>query len=459
MSGPNGPIAARVRLVHLSRRLGRPQQTTCWPLRHKEVVMGATACVPRRRRLTATVVVVLSVLATVLLSPARHAGADQPGPTHDRLKQAQRQAAATQRELDKAKLAVSGAHNVLVSRAATAKMAIDRYAHTMQKVTRARMRAAVAQAREAAAAARVARQQRLVQDYARAAYMSGGPMSALAVVLSASGPTGVLDRAGLLNQVSQSQAEMLLALGAAQQEQASAAAEAQTAQLAVERVAARADRQRRSALVAMANQQALLQNLSDAQAGVTARLARQETHVKHLAQKRAAIRLARVAAERAQLAAAWAAMANVGDSMPWASVKQGHMVVKAARRQLGVPYSWGGGDFKGATLGAVNEFGNRAGLRTVGFDCSGLALYAWAKAGFSLDHYTGYQWVEGHRVSLDHLRAGDLVFFAKDVSDPLSIHHVGIYVNHNRMIDAPHTGAVVRYDKVFVPGLIGGVRP
>src|SRR3954452_5482455 len=146
MSGPNGPIAARVRLVHLSRRLGRPQQTTCWPLRHKEVVMGATACVPRRRRLTATVVVVLSVLATVLLSPARHAGADQPGPTHDRLKQAQRQAAATQRELDKARLAVSGAHYVLARRPATAKMAIHRYTHTMPPSSRALTRTGVAQA-------------------------------------------------------------------------------------------------------------------------------------------------------------------------------------------------------------------------------------------------------------------------------------------------------------------------
>ena len=81
------------------------------------------------------------------------------------------------------------------------------------------------------------------------------------------------------------------------------------------------------------------------------------------------------------------------------------------------------------------------------------------QVGFSLDHYTGYQWVEGHRVPLAKLRAGDLVFFATDVSDPLTIHHVGIYVRGNMMIDAPHTGANVRYDKVFVPGLIGAVRP
>jgi peptidoglycan DL-endopeptidase RipA len=67
--------------------------------------------------------------------------------------------------------------------------------------------------------------------------------------------------------------------------------------------------------------------------------------------------------------------------------------------------------------------------------------------------------VEGHHIPLEQLRPGDLVFFAHNTANPMSIHHVGIYVGHGRMIDAPHTGAVVRYDEVFVPGLIGAVRP
>jgi len=41
----------------------------------------------------------------------------------------------------------------------------------------------------------------------------------------------------------------------------------------------------------------------------------------------------------------------------------------------------------------------------------------------------------------------------------LTIHHVGIYVGGDQMIDAPHTGANVRYDKVFIAGFIGAVRP
>ena len=84
---------------------------------------------------------------------------------------------------------------------------------------------------------------------------------------------------------------------------------------------------------------------------------------------------------------------------------------------------------------------------------------SWAHAGFTLDHYTGYQWVEGHHIDIAQMRPGDLVFFASDTSDPLTIHHVGIYVGGDKMIDAPHTGASVRYDNVFIPGFIGAVRP
>jgi cell wall-associated NlpC family hydrolase len=289
--------------------------------------------------------------------------------------------------------------------------------------------------------------------------MSGGPMTGLAIVLSADAPRAILHRAALLNQVSESQADVLKALADAQQVEAAAAAEAVAAQREVERVAAKADAQRRAALVSMANQQALLQQLTTDEAKASKRVAHQQAQIAELARQRAAARAADIAAQRAALAAAWATMRDVGESMPWATKAQGRQVVAAAREYLGTPYSWGGGDADGPTLGWINEEGNPAGLYTRGFDCSGLTLYAWGKVGFTLDHYTGYQWVEGHHIPLDELRAGDLVFFAKDTSDPLTIHHVGIYVDNNRMIDAPHTGANVRYDDVFVPGLIGAVRP
>jgi cell wall-associated NlpC family hydrolase len=329
----------------------------------------------------------------------------------------------------------------------------------MKRVQRVQARQQAAEAALAVATAAAGRQQAQVRDFARAAYMSGGPISSFATVLTVGGPSRILGGAALLGQVSQSQRSVLDALATAQQRQAAAAAKADHAARVAARVAKQVDRDRRSALVAMANQQSLLQTLSDAQAEVTKTVAKQESHVAALAKQQRAAELASIAEQRAALAAAWQTMQDVGNSMPWATKKQGREVVQWAKSQLGVPYSWAGGDALGPTLGRINENGNASGLVTRGFDCSGLALYAWAHVGFTLDHYTGYQWVEGHQIPLSKLRAGDLVFFATDVSDPLTIHHVGIYVHGNKMIDAPHTGAVVRYDEVFVPGLIGAVRP
>jgi cell wall-associated NlpC family hydrolase len=117
-----------------------------------------------------------------------------------------------------------------------------------------------------------------------------------------------------------------------------------------------------------------------------------------------------------------------------------------------VPYSWGGGGPDGPTLGFAQGAG------TVGFDCSGLVLFAYAKVGIPLDHYTGSQWDAGRHVPLSQLAPGDLVFFATDVSSPATIHHVGMYVGGGLMIEAPHTGAVVRLASIQRDGLIGAVR-
>ena len=111
----------------------------------------------------------------------------------------------------------------------------------------------------------------------------------------------------------------------------------------------------------------------------------------------------------------------------------GARAVSAAMQWLGTPYSWGGGSASGPTAG----IGRGAG--TVGFDCSGLTLYAWAQVGVSLSHFTGSQWNEGARISsMSQLLPGDLVFFGGDLG------HMGMYIGGGQMIHAPHTGDVVK---------------
>ena len=124
-----------------------------------------------------------------------------------------------------------------------------------------------------------------------------------------------------------------------------------------------------------------------------------------------------------------------------ASAIQGDAAADWALTQLGQPYRWG-------AAGPAS------------YDCSGLAMEAWARAGVGLLHWTGYQWVSGPHVPLADLRRGDLVFYAFNIADPATIHHVGIYIGHGLMVDAPFTGSFVRIDSIYAfPGLIGATRP
>ena len=96
----------------------------------------------------------------------------------------------------------------------------------------------------------------------------------------------------------------------------------------------------------------------------------------------------------------------------------GTRVVNYARRFVGVPYAWGGSSPR------------------YGFDCSGFVRYVYQHFGVSLPHSSYGDMARGHAVLRKYLKPGDLVFFAGGS-------HVGIYVGGNRMISAPHSGAVV----------------
>ncbi|MFF6946996.1 C40 family peptidase, partial [Streptomyces lavendulae] len=105
--------------------------------------------------------------------------------------------------------------------------------------------------------------------------------------------------------------------------------------------------------------------------------------------------------------------------------------VNAANDQVGMPYSWGGGDATGPTTGSCCSPNGSSGGNIVGFDCSGLVLYAYAKAGIFLPRTAAEQYAASEPVNRNEMRPGDLIFFG---STPEGIHHVGIYVGGGRMI-------------------------
>jgi cell wall-associated NlpC family hydrolase len=95
------------------------------------------------------------------------------------------------------------------------------------------------------------------------------------------------------------------------------------------------------------------------------------------------------------------------------------------------------------------------------FDCSGLTSFAYAAAAVTIPRVSRAQFAAyaSHPVDPLHLVPGDLVFFADTPTNPATIHHVGMYIGKGLMVEAPHTGTVVRISSIWRSGYAGAVRP
>ena len=111
---------------------------------------------------------------------------------------------------------------------------------------------------------------------------------------------------------------------------------------------------------------------------------------------------------------------------PTFGARSGDAVVAEARKYLGVPYVWGGTDPK------------------TGLDCSGLVQHVYANLGYDVPRVSGDQAHAGRAVpSLSQAQPGDILAFGSPV------HHVGIYIGENQMIEAPRPGLAVRIGPVY----------
>lgn len=79
------------------------------------------------------------------------------------------------------------------------------------------------------------------------------------------------------------------------------------------------------------------------------------------------------------------------------------------------------------------------------FDCSGLMQYVYKLVGIAIPRTSEEQARFGSAVSASDLQPGDLVFSAGSDGTAASPGHVGMYAGGGQVIEAPHTGAVVRF--------------
>lgn len=117
-------------------------------------------------------------------------------------------------------------------------------------------------------------------------------------------------------------------------------------------------------------------------------------------------------------------------------------VIRRGMSQIGVPYSWGGGNAAGPSRGIDSGAG------TVGFDCSGLMLYMFAGVGIKLDHYSGSQYNAGRKIPSSQMRRGDMIFYGPNASQ-----HVAMYLGNGQMLEAPYTGSHVKVSPVRTSGM------
>jgi len=137
----------------------------------------------------------------------------------------------------------------------------------------------------------------------------------------------------------------------------------------------------------------------------------------------------------AEQPAASAPRAQVSIAAPPASGGAG-TAVAAAEAEVGKPYVYGA-----------------AGPDS--YDCSGLMLWAWGKAGVSLSHSAQMQYSETTRVSVSDMQPGDIIFFGSSTD---SIGHNAMYVGDGQMVEAAHTGTNIRIVPVR-DGIVGAGRP
>jgi len=397
-------------------------------------------------RRTGVVVVALSGL--MAFAPA--AVAEPRNPSSREIAQSQAAVRGKAAEVGRITAALVKAEAGLQAAARKAEVAAERYNKARVDEQLAAKATAAAVRAVTQAQAQVDRLRDQMDQLATDNYRTGGSLGPLTALVTADNPADMIHDAGVLAVMGNRQSATLAKLDQATARQANARSRAQAAlqrQVAARQKAATAKKAaqmaqadtQRTVLAFSATKTRLSGELTQAQARAGLLVAARQTAVRR-AQAEAA---ARAAAARAAAAAAARQPRGGGGNTPGPPRPGGSVAaiaVNAALSQLGKPYVWG--------ADGPNSY-----------DCSGLMLWAYAKAGVYLPHFSGYQYTSGRHIPLRSLIRGDLVFWS-DNGAPSGIHHVAMYIGSGSIVEAPTQGVPVQTRSLYYGGLLPlGTRP
>ena len=148
-----------------------------------------------------------------------------------------------------------------------------------------------------------------------------------------------------------------------------------------------------------------------------------------------------------------------------------NVVIARALSQRGVPFAYGGGNISGPSLGTVavdtpapappapvlgadplapnvgatglnlSPVGAAVaepGVTRVGFDASGLIVYAFAGVGIKMPRSSGEQYKVGQKILPSQALPGDLIFYGPDGSQS-----VALFIGNGQMIETTDSGVAV----------------
>ncbi len=328
------------------------------------------------------------------------------------------------------------------------------------EAAKAKAEADAAKVAAQAAATDVDNAREQLDEFAAGSYKQGSTIGSMSAYIGSKSPEDLLQRAQLLAAVGESQLDALDVIEVARTDKANKDSAARKAldlanqtQAAAQSAKQAADAAMAAAVAARTDQAAAAARLESRKNAAESQLAAAQANAAGLASQRQRYN-AWLAAKQAEEAAQSRPPAGGGGGTAAPPSSGGvRTVINRAMSQLGVPYAWGGGNAYGPTRGirdggVADAFGD---YNKIGFDCSGLMIYAFAGVGIRLPHYSGYQAQAGRQVPLSQKRPGDMLFWATGGR----IHHVALYIGGGRMIEAPYSGSRVRIAPVRYGGIVG----
>lgn len=332
-------------------------------------------------------------------------------------------------------------------------------------------------------------------EYVQAMYTSGDVNGTAGSLLTAQDPSALLEQSSLEAYQQQHKADAIGAMEAATVAKSNADAKAKVAELAAQAAKAKADAKRKAAQAAVVAEQQQKAMLEDTMASKQTELDQKQAELDRLTYGRAQT-LAYLSkkhqyenaqrqyqtdlrqyqqwkAEQARRRAARHHHDSGGGGVPcctggggppppssgsWTAAK-GRTAAHRALSELGLPYAWAGGNAYGPTRGVCVSGDAWNDCNKIGFDCSGLAMYAWGASWWA--HYAASQYVQAgsYHPSASNLLPGDLIFWSSNGAIS-GIHHVAVYIGGGQMVEAPYSGAYVQIASIWeYGGFFGATRP